>query len=198
MPGRYYPPDDHGRKSIVWKTKISTSFRPSPGEYHTSKSQPETRVNDSHSTIYTPPYHGIPGICAASFTSLIQLILSPANSSPLGGFLLGHSGSSRMPALMMTAPGNDSPVRKSVVPQSGQKCEVIFLPVSAVLEISLGLPALCISEMRGGVYGKEDGDWEGLGREGRGAGKQTRLKLEVLLRHNEVVGIGPAADLAAV
>jgi hypothetical protein len=39
--------------------------------------------------------------------------------------------------------GKLSPVRKSVVPQSGQKWDVIFLPVSAVLEIVLGVPKLC-------------------------------------------------------
>jgi len=41
---------------------------------------------------------------------------------------------------MTYLPGKESPVRKSVVPQSGQKCEVIFLPVSAVLEIVFGVP----------------------------------------------------------
>jgi len=61
----------------------------------------------------------------------------------VGTCLFGHSGSSKMPALMMCLPGKDSPVRKRVVPQSGQKCEVIFLPVSAVLEISFGVPVLC-------------------------------------------------------
>ena len=44
---------------------------------------------------------------------------------------------------MIYAFGKLSPVRKSVVPQSGQKWDVIFLPVSAVLEIVLGVPKPC-------------------------------------------------------
>jgi hypothetical protein len=56
--------------------------------------------------------------------------------------LFGHSGSSKIPTLMICLSGKDSPVWKRVVPQSGQKCEMIFLPESAILEISLGVPVL--------------------------------------------------------
>lgn len=66
-------------------------------------------------------YEGMPSICEAPSTGATHAILSFVNSSPLGLFWFAHSGSSRIPALMITAPGKLSPVRKSVVPQSGQK-----------------------------------------------------------------------------
>jgi hypothetical protein len=80
--------------------------------------------------------------CAASFTGGIHGSLSGEYSSALGVCLFGHSGSSKMPALMICLPGNESPVRKRVVPQSGQKYEMIGLPVSPTLEICLGVPIL--------------------------------------------------------
>src|SRR6187402_2464928 len=88
--------------------------------------------------------YGIPGIWAAPSIAGVHATRSPANSSPFGMFWLGQSGSSNTPALMITVPGKDSPVRKRVVPQSGQKWEVIFFPVSAILEISLGLPTILL------------------------------------------------------
>ena len=47
--------------------------------------------------------------------------------------------------LIMTALGTNSLVRKSVVQQSGQKCEGMFLPVFATLEMILGVPGLLVS-----------------------------------------------------
>jgi hypothetical protein len=90
----------------------------------------------------TRPIYGIPDICAASSTGETHFTLSPENNSPFGTFSLGQSGSSKTPALMMTAAGKESPVRKRVVPQSPQKCEVMLLPVSATFEICLGLPVI--------------------------------------------------------
>ena len=45
-----------------------------------------------------------------------------------------------MPTLTIVTSLKDSPVRKSVVPQSGQKWLVIEDPLSAVLEMVLGVP----------------------------------------------------------
>lgn len=104
-------------------------------------------------TIYnqtTRIYEGIPGACAAPSTAGMYASLWPTNSSALGGFSSTHFGSSNTPALIITAPAKVSPVRITVVPQSPQKCEVIFLPVSACFEMVLGVPSkvrLLVQEM---------------------------------------------------
>ncbi len=102
-----------------------------------------------HDIYNLEPYYGMLGSCAAPSTSWFHFTLWPTNNSAPGRLLFGKSASSRMPALTTTAPGNDPPVRKSVVPQSGQKWDVIFLPESAVLEISFGLPVKWLDIYRG-------------------------------------------------
>jgi hypothetical protein len=104
---------------------------------------------------------GIPSSCAPS-KGATHFILSGANSSAPGFVLLMTLTSSKMPALiilMPLMPPDESPCRKSVVPQSGQKWSekgrvisldtcggppvnllVISLPLSAILLICLGVP----------------------------------------------------------
>src|SRR5271170_3247179 len=113
-------------------------------------------------TAFSTPYAGgIASSCAPS-KGATHFILSGANSSAPGFVLLMMLISSKMPALitlMPLMPPNESPCRKSVVPQSGQKWPergqaisldtcgappmnllVISLPLSAILLICLGVP----------------------------------------------------------
>jgi len=84
-----------------------------------------TRVKHSlPPTTSSAPYaDGMASICAPS-KGATHFILSGANSSAPGFVLLMMLTSSKMPALitrMPLMPPNESPCRKSVVPQSGQK-----------------------------------------------------------------------------
>lgn len=87
-----------------------------------------------------PHLYEIPFICIAPSISGTQSTLCPANNSAPGFASVKASASSMTPTLTMTNPGNDSPVRKSVVPQSPQKELVMVLPVSPVVPMVLGLP----------------------------------------------------------
>jgi len=91
----------------------------------------------------------------------------------------------------MTALGKLSPVRKTVVPQPGQKCEVIFLPLSAVLENVLGVPAFVVSVARPTLIRSRMMGKDGMDR-------HTGLKLEVALGNNDVIAIGGPGYLPVV
>lgn len=91
-------------------------------------------------TISSINYDGIAFTCEAPSTAVTQGTLVGAKSSALGTLFFGQSASSIIPNLIMYLPGNDSPVRKRVVPQSPQKLDVMVLPVSAVFDMVLGDP----------------------------------------------------------
>lgn len=119
----------------------------------------ESRRNRSLSDVYSPnvgrtstdvkpdypPYatSALPGIsfnCVAPLTPPTHPILSAAKSSVSGFAASNALTSSITPALMIFASPNVSPWRKSVLPQSPQKWEVICFPLSAFLEMVLGVP----------------------------------------------------------
>ncbi|KAH0374120.1 hypothetical protein KCU65_g173, partial [Aureobasidium melanogenum] len=77
--------------------------------------------------------------CSAPSSAEIHLGLVGANNSTLG-LLWFKTSPSKVPALTIFMPGKFSPSRYKVDPQSPQKYEVIFLPLSAVLVKLLGLP----------------------------------------------------------
>jgi len=51
--------------------------------------------------------------------------------------------------LTIVKPGNESPVRNNVLPQSPQKWFVMGLPPSAVLEMVLGVPEVTLKPSAG-------------------------------------------------
>lgn len=85
----------------------------------------------------------LPGIslnCAAPPTFPTHPILSAAYNSVSGFALSNALTSSITPTLIIFASPNVSPWRNSVLPQSPQKYDVICFPLSAVLEMVLGVP----------------------------------------------------------
>lgn len=85
----------------------------------------------------------LPGIslnCAAPPTFPTHPILSAAYNSVSGFALSNALASSITPTLIIFASPNVSPWRNKVLPQSPQKYDVICFPLSAVLEMVLGVP----------------------------------------------------------
>ena len=83
-------------------------------------------------------------------TFTIHGTLVSLNSSACGfATLCSASGSSSTPALIIFMPGKLSPSLNSVVPQSPQKCDVIFLPVSADLAMGFGAPLMMVKPSSG-------------------------------------------------
>jgi hypothetical protein len=93
--------------------------------------------------------YGIPPFWSAPEISGTQAARSPTNNSATGLAWLIASGESMTPTLITLFGPKDGPSRKRVLPQSPQKCDVIWLPESAFLAIVFGVPFVTLKPSPG-------------------------------------------------